>query len=171
MQTANSWPTVNSRTKRRLAGCFLSFLNLIIELIALDNGNKRSRFVRPRRQMRPLTGSASMSNACISSRQRLRSHRCKKPSSALRARGELFVSADGDRDRHQSWLLRCTNSLPSSDVGHNRGFLRIDCRTDRPVLIKAKQGEVPAHTHRASSCSRSSFSLRRTAMIPDEKLD
>ena len=35
--------------------------------------------------------------------------------------------------------------------GPRRSFLRIDYRTDRPVLIKAKQGEVPAHTHRAGT--------------------
>jgi hypothetical protein len=61
---------------------------------------------------------------------------------------------------------------------------RIDYRTDRTVLIKAKQGEVPAHTHRAAGtetvpkvrrarCSSSSLvpPLRVPPMIPDEKLD
>ena len=94
----------------------------IIEPMALDNGNKRSRYVRPRRQKKRLTGSASMSNACISSRQRLRSHRCKSRRPPRRARGELFVSADGDRDRHQPWLLRWTNSLPVRR-GPRRGFV------------------------------------------------
>ena len=51
----------------------------------------------------------------------------------------------GIEARHQSWLLRRTNSLPSSDVGHAVAFCG---STVAPhVLIKAKQGEVPAHTH------------------------
>jgi len=66
--------------------------------------------------------------------------------------------------------------------GPRRGFLRIDYRADRSVLIKVSRARSqPIPTAPGPNCSQSSSgqvfelkpgsSLRGTAMNPDEKLD